>query len=764
MNKLYVIKHDGRREEFNPLKTYEKIQKYSYDLDIDIGLLTQKVISGLTSGIKTSEIDMLTSSVALHLSAFNTDYEVLSYRIARSSIDRDYPDFEDYIKKACVKPEIKERLPLYKPNRPFETSYIGLSELIDKYLLRENGIRYEKPEFMYARVAAELQCDQKTFNALLDGKYIHSSPLEFNAGQKKGQFGSCFILDTKDSVHGIDKMINEAINTAAKSGGIGINLNRVRPENSPFNNNQGLTRGIIRILEHIETGFFLFDQSNKRKASIVVYLSPWHGDFEAFLLAGNESSIVRAKSLFYGLWIDDYFMHCVKNKLEWKFIREDLSDYYGDEFVKRYQESPAIRTIRADKLWLKILNEQCDKRTSLYVCFKDHANICSNLKDYGTILSSNLCTEIMEPQSAKKKEIAVCNLATICLSKFIKDGDFDFDEFKEVCGMAVLNINKVIDQTYYSSKDSKRYNKIHRSLGIGLQGYHDLLVDLDIPYDSVEAKDLLFKISEHMYYNCLDKSCSLVEEGAYNKHSSFDKSELAKGILHFEHYYTQEEKDKCAHLNGEKAFTEAFLTKDKLTLDWDSLRERIIKSGVANAHLISDPPTAGTSKILNSSPCLEPFKSLIIKERISGKEYTYVQSRACQRLKKLNLWTPEIVEYIKSNGCLPNDRNYNIPDGLLDLFKTAYQISLDEQIAHRVIRQPFVDQASSFNWFVNKDQMRPKDLNVYYFKCWKKGLKTGSYYIYRNIDKKSNIKELSPLLKSSNEFVCNDDICYKCSS
>lgn len=691
---MFVINRRGETESFDFSQTTNKIKSLCNDLNINSDLLTKQVLGLVQDGMKTTDIDILTSRLAHQMVSINPDYNEIAYRISYNNLIKSTPDYEEYLIVAQIRPEIKK---IMKDINPLEwnTNYLGLFKLIDSYLLKdEHGVVYERPHFMLARVAAEISDNpQLTQEYMAKGYFIHSSPTNFNAGTKKPQMASCYLLDMIDSAKGITKTKSEALLISAKAGGIGINLGHIRPKNERIASSNGLSSGIIPIMETLNSDSKLFDQGGKRPASYAVYCPDTHAEISSFILAKNENSSTAAKDLFYGLWLSDDFYKAVEQDLTWKLTAKDLVSLQGENFTEAHRLAKTHTEISARKLWMDILLEQCGNRDAMYICNKGIINRANNVKNIGPILCSNLCTEIMEPVS--KNESAVCNLVSISLPACIIDGCFDFNLFRTICYECVKNENHIIDRNYYINKKTSRANMHYRPIGIGYQGLHDMFINLGIVFGSEESKELMFRISEHMYFNCLEASYELAKK--CGSHVDFEGTDLSKGIFHWEHF-------ELTHL---------------LTLDWSSLRSKVMQ-GVRNGLLIALMPTASSSHFLGNSPSFEPYTSLIYKRRIKGSEFTIINKQAFKYLNDKNLWVPNL-EYIKSTGRLPE--NIDIP-----LFKTAFDLE-EENLDMAIIRQPFIDQSQSLNWFILNPT--PAKLNTFYFKAWRNNLKTSSYYIHK---------------------------------
>lgn len=696
---MYVINRLGEKEDFDFTKTKEKLLSLCPNRDsINIDIVVRDVISAVTNGIKTSDIDLLSAKICFTLSEDVPEYAILAYNILRNNLDKTYPDFVTYLNNVNLRPDIKNKMSKLAL-RKWDVSYISLNILKGSYLMTG-----EKPEYMLARVACEISNEpQTTFELMFSKTISFASPILYYSGLEKPQLGSCYVLSMEDNIEDIINVKGEALLIAARGGGIGLTLDKIRCSGSPVNNSKNGAFGIPPLLESINKDFQMIKQgANKRNANIVIWLSPWHPDFKHFLKAGNELSRVEAKDIFYGIWIPDEFMMRVKNKDMWWFTNTDLSDCYGEEFSQKYQSSNKVEVMSAIDLWKEILLEQCSNRKSLYVMFSDNVNKVSNVKDIGIIRSSNLCCEIVEPTNFQNT--AVCNLASINLAKCLTNKSFDFNKLKVACYECVKCLNNIIDVGLYNSEKSKHSNQSLRPIGIGIQALQDMFVDLGIPFKN--GGELMFKISEAIYYYCLEASYELAKLAKPHEH--FEKTELAKGIFHFEH----------------------FKLPYPLTLDWETLRQNIIKYGVRNSQLIALMPTATSADIMGNSPCFEQYTSLIYKRRLADKEFVVIVDKLYVMLKNKGLWKEPLITDIKRTGNFPS---YFQDKEIRDLFQVAYD---DPYVAINmaVVRQPFVDQAQSLNWFIQRPT--PKILNELYFHSWNSGLKNGNYYLHKSVNKK----------------------------
>lgn len=721
---MFVINRHGEKEAFNFNKTKEKILsiKDKYKLDrINVDMIVKEVISSIVDEMLTSEIDELTSIICYSYGTHEPEYQKLAFGIKYNNLLKltsyDNPK-QFYMKKIkdFVRPEIYERIDKF----PFDIidyendwtlEYLSLDKLIDTYLLKStDNVIWERPQHLLVRLACELydNLDDQIhcYKMMAKKAIIHSSPTLFNSGTRTPQMASCFLLNIEDSVEEISNIKSECLKISARAGGLGIAISDIRSAGSTIKSINGKAVGIMKILESINKDLELFPQGGKRPSSCAIYLEPHHPEILSFIEAKSEKSNSKAKELFYGLWLSDEFINSVYKDKDWKLTNNVDNNLYGEEFSKSYKNSQDVSTIKAKQLWMNILTEQCGSRDSMYICFKDTANKLSNIKNIGPIRSSNLCCEIMEP--ANKTQTAVCNLASISLPSCVENNKFNFALLKDAVKLCVRNINQTIDKNMYINLKTELSNKSYRPMGIGIQGLHDCFVDMNLSFDSEEARHMSHKISEAMYYYAIEESCNLAKQ--FGKHQYFEGTELSKGVFHHDLY------------------VKYYSIKYPLEQDWEKLRKDVLQYGVRNALFIALMPTASSSHLLNNSPSFEPYTSLIYKRRIKGKEYIIVIDRLYKELIKNNLWDYRTSRYIEKTGMLPDW----IPSDIHDKFKTAYELDWNVNLDHAIIRSPFVDQSQSLNHFIRGDKITPKILNRLYKKAFKNGLKTASYYIHKN--------------------------------
>ncbi|WMX12245.1 MULTISPECIES: ribonucleoside-diphosphate reductase subunit alpha [unclassified Aureispira] len=738
---MQVLKRNGKKEDVSFDKIKKRIEYLCNGLDlryVDSIEICKKVIQGLYDGVSTTILDNLASETAATMATQHPDYAILAARISVSNLHKNSNNSFSKTMKALheyIDPKTGENAQLisnetfdiiWKNRKVFDTAikhendyefdYFGFKTLERSYLLRMDGKIVERPQYMLMRAAIGIHGQDivsaiQTYSLMSEKWFIHATPTLFNAGTPKPQLSSCFLLSaTEDSISGIFETLTRCAKISQSAGGIGLSIHNVRAQGSYIKGTGGTSNGIVPMLRvYNDTARYVDQGGGKRKGAFAVYLEPWHADIFDFLDLkknhGKEEK--RARDLFYAMWISDLFMQRVEEDVEWTLMCPnecpDLYNTYGEEFEKLYQkyeaEGKGRKTIKARELWTKILESQIETGTP-YMLYKDHANSKSNQKNLGVIRSSNLCTEIMEYTS--KDEVAVCNLASISLPKFVINGKFDFDKLYEITRIVTRNLNKVIDINYYPVQEAYNSNMRHRPIGIGVQGLADALILMRYPFDSTEGKMLNRAIFETMYYAAVTESAELAkEEGPYQ---SYEGSPISQGILQFD-MWDQTPSSKW---------------------DWDKLRANIKKYGVRNSLLLAPMPTASTSQILGNNECFEPYTSNIYTRRTLSGEYIIVNKHLLKDLIELGLWTEEIKEQLMAaNGSIQNIKE--IPDDIKALYKTAYEIKQRHIIDMSADRGAFICQSQSLNLFVENPTFAK--LTSMHFYAWKKGLKTGMYYL-----------------------------------
>ena len=740
---MFVIKREGHKEPVMFDKITARIKKLCYSLNplVDPVRVSMRVIEGLYDGVTTSELDNLAAEVSATMTTSHPDYATLAARISVSNLHKNtkksfsetMADLYNY-----VNPRTGKKAPLlsdevYKVikknaekldstiiyNRDFNYDYFGFKTLERSYLLRLNGVVVERPQHMLMRVSVGIHYDDldsaiETYNLMSKKFFTHATPTLFNSGTPKPQLSSCFLLTMKeDSIDGIYDTLKQTAKISQSAGGIGLSIHNVRSTGSYISGTNGTSNGIVPMLRVFnDTARYVDQGGGKRKGSFAIYIEPWHSDIFDFLdLKKNHGKEeMRARDLFYAMWIPDLFMKRVESNEDWTLMCPNecpgLYDCHSEEFEKLYlnyeKEGKGRKTIKARELWEKILESQIETGTP-YMLYKDACNRKSNQKNLGTIRSSNLCTEILEYTS--KDEIAVCNLASIALPMFIKNNSFDHKELFNVTKRVTKNLNKVIDRNYYPVKEAENSNFRHRPIGLGVQGLADAFIKLRMPFTSDEAKALNQDIFETIYYAAL--TASMEEAQRDGTYKSYKGSPISKGEFQHNMWGVKDE-----DLSGR--------------WDWAKLRKDIKKNGVRNSLLVAPMPTASTSQILGNNECFEPYTSNIYTRRVLSGEFIVVNKHLLEDLVKLGLWNEELKqELMKANGSIQHIDF--IPQDIKDLYKTVWELSMKDIIDMARHRGYFIDQSQSLNLFMEGATMAK--LTSMHFYAWKSGLKTGMYYL-----------------------------------
>jgi len=744
---MHVVKRDGRVESVHFDKITSRITKLAFGLDskhVEPAVVAQKVIQGVYPGVTTVELDELAAQTAASFATTHPDYSILAARISVSNLQKSTtPVFSEltqalysYVhpitntRAGLVSKDFyetvmnnKERLnAAVNHDRDFNYDYFGFKTLEKSYLLRLDGQIAERPQLLLMRVAVGIHGDDidrviETYEGLSERYFTHATPTLFNAGSDKPQMSSCFLLTMKaDSIDGIYDTLKDCAVISKYAGGIGLAAHNIRAAKSYIRGTNGTSNGIVPMLRVFNNTARYVDQGGgKRKGSIAIYLEPWHADIFAFLDLrknhGNEAD--RARDLFYALWIPDLFMERVKSNGKWSLMCPDecpgLADCHGQEFKELYEryerEGKARETFQAQKLWFAVLDSQVETGTP-YMVYKDHCNSKSNQKNLGTIRCSNLCTEIV--QYTSPEETAVCNLASISLSKMVRPSSsggpliFDFEKLHEVASILTRNLNRVIDRNFYPIAEAKTSNMKHRPIGLGVQGLADAFAILKLPFDSPEAAQLNRDIFETIYHGACESSCILAKEEGY--YESYPGSPSSKGQLQF---------DLWGVTPSER-------------WDWPSLKEDITKYGLRNSLLVAPMPTASTAQILGNNESTEPFTSNIYNRRVLAGEFTIVNKHLLRDLTSLGIWNESVRNrLIADRGSVQNIEE--IPKKIRDVYKTVWEVPQRVILDLAADRSPFICQSQSLN--IHIAEPTSKKLTSMHFYAWKKGLKTGMYYL-----------------------------------
>lgn len=735
---MRIKKRNGKFESLSFDKIKIRNNKLANDISlgkikkIDTDLVSQKVIQQITDGISTEELDILSADICISLSIDNPGYGELASRIYTNNIQKKAPlkfseSMETLYKYGIINETFMKNLDKNKDildesivsNRDYLIDYFGSKTLEKGYLLnileKEKNILMETPQYMWMRVSLALHGEDidsvlETYENLSLKNFIHATPTLFNAGLKRQQLSSCYLLGTSDDVKGIFKTMGDVAQISKYAGGIGITCSNIRAKGSIIRGTNGRSDGILPMLKVYNEISRYINQAGRRNGSFAMYIDVFHADIEEFLeMKKNTGDVnLRARDLFYGLWVSDLFMEKVEKDDYWYLMCPDeckgLVEAYGEEFkflYKSYVEKGMYRKkLKARELWTNILIAQIETGTP-YICYKDSVNIKNNQKNLGSITSSNLCVEVMLYHD--DKEYGVCNIATLSLGSCIENGNFNFEKLQNLARIATINLNKVIDLNYYPTPETKKSNLNHRPIAVGVQGLYDAFIKLRLPFTSNEAKTLNKKIFECIQYSALKTSCELAKKDG--KYFSFDGSPSSKGI--FQHnMWGIDEKD--------------------LMYDWESLRKMVMKYGLRNSLVTALPPTASTANILGNTSSFETITSNIFTRTVLSGNFPIVNKYLVDDLIKLNLWNTNIKnQIIMNNGSIQSIDS--IPDNIKELYKTSWETSQKDTIDMSADRSPFIDQSQSLNIFMANATIAK--LSSMHFYGWKKGLKTGMYYL-----------------------------------
>ncbi len=742
---MYVLKRDGHKEPVRFDKITARVQRLCYGLDsnhVDAVAITQRVISGVYQGVNTIELDNLAAETAAYMTTIHPDYAILAARIAVSNLHKQTTkqysqisrELYDYInpKTGLHSPMIsKETYDIVLENadelnsaivfdRDFNYNYFGFKTLERSYLLRINGKVAERPQHLIMRVAIgihgrDIERVIETYNLMSQRLFTHGSPTLFNAGTPNPQMSSCFLVAMKDdSIDGIYDTLKTCALISKSAGGIGLHIHNIRSTGAYIAGTNGTSNGIIPMVRVFNNTARYVDQGgNKRPGAFALYLEPWHADIFDFIdiRKNHGKEEVRARDLFPALWIPDLFMKRVEQNGDWTLFSPNeakgLPDVYGDEFEELYEryerEGRGRKTVKAQKLWYAILEAQTETGTP-FMLYKDACNKKTNQKNLGIIKSSNLCCEIVEYSAPD--EVAVCNLASIALPSFVeKDSTtfwYNFEKLHEVTKVVTRNLNRIIDRNFYPVPEAKTSNMRNRPIAIGVQGLADAFMALRLPFDSQEARELNIQIFETIYHAAVESSIELAQsEGPYE---TYEGSPASKGLLQFDLW--------------DRKPTELW--------DWDTLKQKMAKHGLRNSLLVAPMPTASTSQILGNNECFEPYTSNIYSRRVLAGEFQIVNPYLLRDLVDLGIWNDSMKNNIISNNGSIQGLN-NVPDELKALYKTVWEISQKHIIDMAADRAAFIDQSQSLNIHI-KDPTMGK-LTSMHFYGWKKGLKTGMYYL-----------------------------------
>lgn len=743
---MLVVKRNGRRESVKFDKITIRIEKLCDGLDPDFVKpieIAKKVINGLYDGVTTIELDNLAAEIVATMTVRHPDFAKLAARISISNLHKTTEEsFSNTMKRlyTYINPKTGENAPLISTGiygiiranakkldeaidygRDYNYDFFGYKTLERAYLTKLDGKIVERPQHMLMRVSVGIHGEDigsaiETYNMMSEKWFVHATPTLFNSGTPKPQLSSCFLLQMQDdSIDGIYNTLKQCAKISQSAGGVGLSIHNIRATGAYIKGTNGISNGIVPMLRNFDMTARYVDQGGgKRKGSFAIYLEPWHADILEFLqLKKNQGKEeLRARDLFYALWIPDLFMKRVEKNAEWSLFSPDeaqnLHDCYGEEFERLYEkyerEGKAMRTVKAQNLWFEIVKSQIETGTP-YMLYKDTANKKSNQKNLGTIKSSNLCTEIIEYTS--KDEIAVCNLASIALPKFVNaDGTFDYQKLYEITKIVTRNLNKVIDINYYPIIEAKNSNMRHRPIGIGVQGLADVFMLMRLPFDSEASRKINREIFETIYYGSMETSMELAKE--HGPYETFRGSPVSKGIFQFDMWG---------------------ISPDTERWDWFELKQKVRKHGIRNSLLVAPMPTASTSQILGNNECFEPYTSNIYIRRTLSGEFIVVNKHLMSDLIKLGLWNDRMKNMIMAaNGSV--QKIPEIPGDIKERYKTVWEIPQKAIIDMSADRGAFICQSQSLNLHL-ADANFGKVTSMHFY-AWKKGLKTGMYYLRTN--------------------------------
>ncbi|EGV66036.1 ribonucleotide-diphosphate reductase subunit rnr1 [Yamadazyma tenuis] len=742
---MYVYKRGGHKEPVRFDKITARVQRLCYGLDtkhVDAVAITQRVISGVYQGVTTIELDNLAAETAAYMTTIHPDYAILAARIAVSNLHKQTTKQYSQVSKELydyINPKTGKHSPMISDetyaviqkhadelnsaivyDRDFNYNYFGFKTLERSYLLRIDGKVAERPQHLIMRVAVGIHGDDierviETYNYMSQRYFTHGSPTLFNAGTPSPQMSSCFLVAMKeDSIDGIYDTLKTCALISKSAGGIGLHIHNIRSTGAYIAGTNGTSNGIIPMIRVFNNTARYVDQGgNKRPGAFALYLEPWHADIFDFIdiRKNHGKEEIRARDLFPALWIPDLFMERVEANGDWTLFSPNeapgLAEVYGDEFKQLYEkyerENRGRQTIKAQKLWYAVLEAQTETGTP-FMLYKDACNLKTNQKNLGTIKSSNLCCEIVE--YSDPEEVSVCNLASIALPSFVETDEtsawYNFEKLHDISKVVTRNLNRIIDRNYYPVPEAKRSNMRNRPIALGVQGLADAFMALRLPFDSQEAKELNIQIFETIYHGAVEASIELAAtEGAYE---SYPGSPASQGLLQYD----------------------LWNRKPTELWDWDTLKQKMAKHGLRNSLLVAPMPTASTSQILGNNECFEPYTSNMYSRRVLSGEFQIVNPYLLKDLVDLGLWNESMKNnIISNNGSIQGLTN--IPDQIKALYKTVWEISQKHIIDMAADRAAFIDQSQSLNIHI-KDPTMGK-LTSMHFYGWKKGLKTGMYYL-----------------------------------
>ena len=799
-NQMHVKKRDGSLQEVKFDKILTRVKKIGQQsgVSINFSALVIKIIDQLYDGIPTTKIDDLTAEQCATQSSQHPDYGTLaSYIVISNHHKNTDPSFVNVMRRLY---EFTDNFGIHTPlisqhiwniieknadflddfvsvhsKNDFLFDYFGFKTLERAYLMKINGVIQERPQYMWMRVSIGIHGENlkkacETFVLMSEKYFTHATPTLFNAGTNRPQLSSCYLISMEgDSLEGIFNTLKECANISKWAGGIGLHIHNIRASGSLIRGTNGSSSGIVPMLRVFNNTARYIDQGGRRNGSFAIYLEPWHADIVDFLdLKKNQGDEeMRARDLFYAIWMPDLFMEKVKTNEDWCLFCPDecpgLADVYGNEFKElyiKYENAGKFkRKIKSRELWFKILDSQMETGTP-YLCYKDAANHKSNQKNLGTIKSSNLCTEII--QYSNECETAVCNLASIALNRFVYfDEDrsthtFNYEHLHDVVRVVTRNLNRVIDINYYPTEKTRTSNLLHRPIGIGVQGLADVFFAMNIPYYSDEAVKINKLIFETIYHAALsesniisaERSRFFVSSSGSQCSSDYDYARVAQSlddtfkITDNEYNNLKNTPDLLGAYSsfigspmssGIFQFDMWNVTPTPGRYDWDTLRSEIIKHGIRNSLLVAPMPTASTSQILGNNECFEPITSNIYMRRTLAGEFIMVNKYLIKEFISLGIWNQNVKNNIIANRGSIQHLDPSIMSVLTDhirnKYKTVWEIPMKHLIDMAADRGAFICQSQSLNLWLEEPNYNT--LTSMHFYSWTRGLKTGIYYLRR---------------------------------
>lgn len=788
---MLVIKRNNECESvsfdkiFNRINYLKNVENYELSNNLNIHIICKKTIELMVDKIETTTLDKLSADICASMITHHSDYSYLGARILISNLYKNLGIKYNIKSFSDITENINNIIPNYlEPdyvdfirhnkyvlnnmvNKKYDHSidYFGYKTLERAYLIKNHKTQetLETIQSLWLRISVaihyrgenSIENIRNTYNMIGQGKFIHATPTLFNAGTRREQMSSCYLLGVNDDLGDIFKMMSDCAKISKYAGGIGVHVSNIRAKGQIIKSTNGKSDGIIPMLGVLNSVGLYVNQSNKRNGSIAIYLEPWHSDIFDFLelrkQGGDEAN--KCRDLFLALWISDSFMEAVYNNDKWYLMSEnecpDLSTTHGDEFNKLYnkyiEEKRYTKEVDAKSLWNKILASHMETGTP-YMLYKDSINKRSNQQNLGTIMSSNLCAEIME--YSDDKEYAVCNLASIAVNMYYNKElkTYDYEELHRVAKQATYNLNNIIDINYYPVPETRYSNLKNRPIGVGIQGYADLLALMHMPFESQEAIILSGHILETIYHGCLEMSNELAKK--YGTYESYNGSPASKGILQLDMYPEH---------------------KLNLRIDWTELRNNISQYGLRNSLTTALMPTASTSQILGNNECFEPFTSNLYSRMTLAGNFIIFNKHLQKDLISLGLWDDNMKNRLMASYGSVQDFD-DVPQNIKNIYKTVWEIKQKAIIDHAISRSPFVDQSQSMNlFFADPDPVKLTSALMY---GWKAGLKTGMYYLRSQpsvnaqqitVEPIDNKKE-KVIIKNGKKIICTEDVCTVCSS